>query len=145
MINKTQNVSFKQAIITPSIMNMKPVNVNKLDVAVELINKFFPQNDVFLGSNQQGELIYQIKKSEPLLALFDKEVLQKTKTNPAELAALINMCRIFKAIHNAAYDIKEQSMDFSTKNIDIMKRVEIARKIKNSLIEFNKKYPETKN
>ncbi len=141
MINKVNNISFKRAIPTPSLLNVNLTNTKRLDVAIELINKFFPQNDVFLGADETGELVYQIQKADPYINLFDMDVLTKTRTNPQELISLVNLCRVYKAAYNTIHNIKVPAERYKTQNINKMSSVDIAKCVKSSLEEFNKKYP----
>ena len=106
-MNKINNISFKRAAATPSLLNIEPSNAQKLDVAIEVINKYYPQNDVFLGADEKGELVYQIQKADPSIELFDTDVLTKTRTNPQELLSLINLARLYKTAYNTIHNIKE--------------------------------------
>lgn len=144
IMNKINNISFKRAAATPSLLNIEPSNAQKLDVAIEVINKYYPQNDVFLGADEKGELVYQIQKADPSIELFDTDVLTKTRTNPQELLSLINLARLYKTAYNTIHNIKEPVEKYKTKNIDRMTDLDIAKSINYSLLEFNKKYPPDK-
>ena len=143
-MNKINNISFKRAVAIPSFLNIKPSNAEKLDVAIEVINKYYPHNDVFLGADEKGELIYQIQKADPYVALFNADVLIKTRINPQELQSLVNLCKFYKATYNNIHNIKEPVEKYKTKNIDRMTDLDIAKSINYSLLEFNKKYPPEK-
>ena len=78
-------------------MNIKQSNAQKLDIAIEVINKYYPQNDVFLGADENGELVYQIQKADPYIELFNADVLMKTGINPQELQSLVYLCKLYKA------------------------------------------------
>ena len=143
-MNKVNNISFKRAAATPSFLNIKQSNAQKLDIAIEVINKYYPQNDVFLGADENGELVYQIQKADPYIELFNADVLMKTGINPQELQSLVYLCKLYKAAYNNIHDIKEPAERYKTKNIDKMTALDIAKSINYSLIEFNKKYPSEK-
>ena len=144
MINRLNNISFKQAIVTPSFVNLSDKNTKKLDIALEIINSYYPQNDVFLCSNEDGELVYHIKKNNSLLYLFNPDILKEANIDPLEFLKLLNICEGFKQVYNSIHNIKEPVMSFKTENIDNMKPVDIATQVNNSLLEFNKKYPPEK-
>ena len=149
MINKINNmsgnnISFKRVVPTPALLNMPQSNAEKLDMAIEMINKHYPQNDVFIGADDNGELVYQIQKADPSIELFNSDVLAKTKVNPQELATLLNLCKLYKAVYNRIHNIKEPVAKYKTNNIEKLSPQHIAMGIKYSLDEFNKKYPPEK-
>ena len=76
MINKINNtsgnnISFKRVVPTPALINLSKSNAEKLNVAIELINNYYPHNDVFIGADNKGELVYQIQKVDPSIELFN--------------------------------------------------------------------------
>ena len=149
MINKVNNmpgnnISFKRVAPMQSLLNLEPSNIDKLNVAFELINTYYPHNDVFVGADDNGELVYQIQKADPSIELFNSDVLAKTKVNPQELATLLNFCKLYKATYNRVHGIKIPAEKYTTTNIDKLSSINIAYAIKYSLDEFNKKYPPEK-
>ncbi len=149
MINKINNtsgnnISFKRVFTTTSLANIDLPDLKRLDAAIELINKYYPQNDVFLGADETGELVYQIQQADPYIELFNADVLAKTKIDPKELLSVLKLCRLYKDVHNKIYNIKEPAERFSTIRINELSSEYIAMGIKCALDEFNKKYPPEK-
>lgn len=142
MINKTNNISFKRVIIDDSIVKMKPQNITKLELTSQLCQEFFPKNDVFLMSNDEGELVYQVQRSNPLFHLLDPDILEKAGLAIEEMGALINASTAMKEFNNALYDKKQESLRDCTDNIDKLDSMEIAYQIKDTINEFNELYPE---
>lgn len=149
MINKINNtsgnnISFKRVVPTPALINLSKSNAEKLNVAIELINNYYPHNDVFIGADNKGELVYQIQKVDPSIELFNTDVLAKTRINPQELLILQNFCKFYKFTYNKVHGIKMPAEKYTMTNIDKLSSINIAYAIKYSLDEFNKKYPPEK-
>ena len=108
MINRTNNISFKRAIGLPSIYNMKPENMAKLDTTINVCNSFFPNNDVIFGADSNGELVYEVRKTFPLLNLMHPKVLENIKNIKIEdLSNLVLMAAAMKDAHNKLWNLKE--------------------------------------
>lgn len=145
MINKTNNVSFKGVVIDDSIYKMKPQNIRKLELTSQLCQQFFPKNDVFLMSNDKGELEYQVQRSNPLFHLLEPDILEKAGLALEEMGALINASIAMKEFDDTLYDKTDVNIRECTDNIDKLDPMEIAYQVRDTIIEFNEKYPEDVN
>lgn len=138
MINKTNNISFKGVYFDYSINNMKPENFEKLKLPAKMCTDLYPDTDVFLGSDNKGELIIRVQKGEPLVNLLDEDVIEAMKITPQELLALITAAIQAKYAHNSLWNIQEPYVMESTKNIEEMEPIEIAYKLNNIIKNFRK-------
>ena len=77
MINKLNNISFKGVYFLSNIYDINPENRVKVAKTVQKIDDMFPENDVFLGANQNGDLTVQVQKTNPLKYLLDPDVMEK--------------------------------------------------------------------
>lgn len=136
MINKINNISFKGVFFDQSINNMKPANFEKLKLPVKMCSELYPDTDVFMGSDNKGELFVRVQKGEPLLNLLDDEVLDVINVSPKELVALVTAAIQAKYAHNSLYNIKEPFVTDCTKNIDELESVEIAYKLNRLIKDF---------
>ena len=136
MINRTNNISFKRAIGLPSIYNMKPENMAKLDTTINVCNSFFPN----------GELVYEVRKTFPLLNLMHPKVLENIKNIKIEdLSNLVLMAAAMKDAHNKLWNLKEPFLRQKTDNIDNMDDLEIAYEVRDAVMDFNDLHPEDEN
>ena len=146
MINRTNNISFKRAIGLPSIYNMKPENMAKLDTTINVCNSFFPNNDVIFGADSNGELVYEVIKTFTLLNLMHPKVLENIKNIKIEdLSNLVLMAAAMKDAHNKLWNLKEPFLRQKTDNIDNMDDLEIAYEVRDAVMDFNDLHPEDEN
>lgn len=146
MINRTNNISFKRAIGLPSLYNMKPENMAKLDTTINVCNSFFPNNDVIFGADSNGELVYEVRKTFPLLNLLHPKVLENIKNIKIEdLYNLVLLAAAMKDAHNKLWNIKEPCIRQKTTNIDMMDDLEIAYEVRDAVMDFNDLHPEEEN
>lgn len=145
MIQKLNNISFKQLYMFPTIAAVSPENKPKVNTAIKMVGDFCYQNDVFLGSDEKGELIIQVQKSNPLVHLLDPEVANKIDLDPKDLLAMINIATSFQLQHMMVHNEKPQVVVEKTKGINHMDDSEVALKIKETIEAFNKKYQEPLN
>lgn len=146
-INNNNNISFKRTYGHPSIYNMKQKNREKLETTIAVCDTFFPQNDVILGADSNGELIYEVRKSFPLLTLLQPQVLESIKNiiSKEDLSKLVLMAAAMKDLHNKIWNIEEPSIQQKTTNIDNMDDLEIAYEVRDAVMDFNDLHPEDEN
>lgn len=142
MINKTNNVSFKRVIVDDSIVKMNPNNIKKLEISSELCQKYFPKNDVFLMADDSGELVYQVQRANPLFHLLEPDILEKAGLALDEMGAMINAVISLKIFDDALHNKTEPNIRNCTDNIDNLDAVDVAFQIRDTISEFNEKYPE---
>ncbi len=139
------NISFKQTVLHPSILTLKDENKKKLDTTFKMTNNLFPQNDVIFGADNQGELVYEVRKSNPMLMLLDKNICDAMHLTQQQLADLINFVTKYKAMHNYIYNIKEPFLRQKTENIDSLDSMDIAYKVRDAIMDFNDLHPDELN
>ncbi len=139
------NISFKQTILHPSIITLKDENKKKLDTAFKITNTMFPQNDVIFGVDREGELVFEVRKSNPMVLLLDKKVCEAMHMTQQQVANLINLVTRYKAMHNYIHNIKEPVLRQKTENIDSLDSMDIAYKVRDAIMDFNDLHPDELN
>ena len=107
MIQKTNNISFKSVFLFPSINNLAEQNRQKVDKGIKVTQDLFPQNDVFLGADEQGELTIQVQKTNPLKYLLEPDIAEHINLNPQEILALINVVTMLQASYDKLWNKKQ--------------------------------------
>ncbi len=145
MIQKTNNISFKSVFLFPSINNLAEQNRQKVDKGIKVTQDLFPQNDVFLGADEQGELTIQVQKTNPLKYLLEPDIAEHINLNPQEILALINVVTMLQASYDKLWNKKQPLLTDKTTHIDKMQDIEVIKKITDTVIDFNEKYQEPLN
>lgn len=145
MIQKTNNISFKSVFLFPSINNLAEQNHQKVDKGIKVTQDLFPQNDVFLGADEQGELTIQVQKINPLKYLLEPDIAEHIDLNPQEILALINVVTMLQASYDKLWNKKQPLLTDKTTHIDKMQDIEVIKKITDTVIDFNEKYQEPLN
>lgn len=145
MIQKTNNISFKSVFLFPSINNLAEQNRQKVDKGIKVTQDLFPQNDVFLGADEQGELTIQVQKINPLKYLLEPDIAEHINLNPQEILALINVVTMLQASYDKLWNKKQPLLTDKTTHIDKMQDIEVIKKITDTVIDFNEKYQEPLN
>ena len=149
MINKVSNmpanVSFKGVYFLPNITYMSKDNKLKTEVAAKLINKYFPQTDVFLGANNENDLTVLVQKKNMLVDLLDPEIIQHMDLSPKELVDMINLTTALTASHNSIWGKKIPMIQDKIEGLDSMTVSNIFEKIQKLAVNFNEKYADPKN
>ena len=145
MIQKTNNISFKSVFLFPSINNLAKQNRPKVDKGIKVTQDLFPQNDVFLGADEKGELTIQVQKANPLKYLLEPDVAEHINLRPQEILALINVVTMLQASYDKLWDKKQPLSTDKTIHIDKMQDIEVIKKITDTVIDFNEKYQEPLN
>lgn len=145
MINKVNNISFKSVLFDESIKKMKSENLEKLKMPIQMSKDLYPDTDVFLGSDDKGELVVRIQKGEPLFQLLDEEVVAAAKMSAMDLYYLITTVFEIKQARNNVWGIEEPYVIESTKGIDNMDSIEIAFHLNRLIKTFRELHPDEKN
>ncbi len=145
MIQKTNNISFKSVFLFPSINNLAEQNRQKVDKGIKVTQDLFPQNDVFLGADEKGELTIQVQRTNPLKYLLEPDVVECINLKPQDIFALINLAIIAQASHDKLWNKKQPLLTDKTDNINKMEDIEVIKKITDTVIDFNEKYKEPLN
>lgn len=145
MIKNVNNIAFKGVYLDKSIKNMKPENLEKLKMPVEMSEELHPDMDVFLSSDRRGELVMRVQDGEPLIELMDEEVGDAMKLKPAELFSLLSLMMDLKNTYNLVWNKEEPFAVDSTKNIDNMDSFDIATQLNSLIKNFKKVHPKKLN
>lgn len=139
------NISFKGTYLTESLVCMREKNMMKLDKTIEMCNSMYPANDIFLGSDETGELVVHVQKINPLMFLLEEDVLKNIKMSLEEAVSLIKITSALNAAHNACWNKQPPFAEEKIKNIDEMDSWEIAKNVAEVIDDFNTAYPPEKN
>lgn len=142
---KASNLSFKGVYFLPNVTYMSEDNKLKTEVAAKLINKYFPQTDVFLGADNENDLTVLVQKKNNLTYLLDPEVISNMEISPSELVSLINLSTSLGAVHNDIWGKKNPAAQEKIKGVDKMSPFNIFMELKDIVIHFNEKYEDPKN
>lgn len=145
MMKNLSNISFKSVYLFPSINNLSKENKPKVQDGIKMINKYFPENDVFLGSDENGELTIQIQKTNPLVHLLDPDVAQHINLSPKELVSMITAIVAMQEAHKNIWGEKTPTCSGKTTNMNSMSNADVVMLLKGSISEFNEKYKEPLN
>lgn len=145
MINKINNLSFKGVLFDESIKKMKTENVEKLKLPIQMSKDLYPDTDVFLGSDNKGELVVRIQKGEPLFQLLDEDVIAASKMSAMDLYYLITAVMEIKQARNNVWGIEEPYVIEAIKGIDNMDSIEIAHHLNSLIRTFRQVHPDEKN
>ncbi len=140
-----QNISFKGIFLFPTIEKVTPENRSKVDQGMRMAEQFFPNNDVFLGGTDKGELTIHVQKKNPLHYLLDPSVAQAINMPDEQIYAYVNDAIMMQMTHDELWGEKPPYQDDVTSGIDKMKPKDVVMKLHDVLTEFNQKYPETLN
>lgn len=145
MMKNLSNISFKSVYLFPSINNLSEENKPKVHDGIKMINKYFPENDVFLGSDEKGELTIQVQKTNPLVHLLDPDVAQHINLSPKELVSMITAIVAMQEAHKNIWGETTPTFNDRTKNLNSMSCGDVVMHIKNTILEFNEKYKDLSN
>ena len=99
----------------------------------------FPENDIFLGSDNNGDLTVQVQKTNPLKYLFDTKVMEKMNVSVEQLAALLNFNAATKTLNDFIWN-KKRPIEFKKiEDIEDLDIDDIAKKIQDTVSSFNQK------
>ncbi len=139
MINKiNNNISFKGVYFFPTINNMSEENKAKAGVFAKIAREAFPQNDIFLASDNNGELCMRVQKSNPLHLLMDTEIASMMGMTTIQLADLINLITAYKSAHNKIWGREEAYILDKTENINDMDAMDVSFQFCRIIDLFNK-------
>lgn len=110
-----------------------------------MINKYFPENDVFLGSDENGELTIQIQKTNPLVHLLDPDVAQHINLSPKELVSMITAIVAMQEAHKNIWGEKTPTYTDKTTHLNSMSSCDLIMHLKDTILEFNEKYKDLSN
>ena len=139
MINKISNVSFKGIYFLSNIQEIAPENQIKVAKTVQKIDEMFPENDIFLGSDNNGDLTVQVQKTNPLKYLFDTKVMEKMNVSVEQLAALLNFNAATKTLNDFIWNKKSPIEFKKIEDIEDLDIDDIAQKIQDTVSSFNQK------
>lgn len=139
MINKLNNISFKGVYFLSNIYDINPENRVKVAKTVQKIDDMFPENDVFLGANQNGDLTVQVQKTNPLKYLLDPDVMEKLDISFEQLVALLNFNSASKSLNDFIWDKKRPIAFEQIENVENLDIDDLAAKIQDTVSMFNQK------
>ena len=146
MINKiNNNISFKGVYLVPSINYLNETNKHKAGIFAKIAKQAFPQNDIFIGADKDGELCIRVQKSNPLHLLMDTEIAAKMNLTPIQLASLINFITDYNSAHNRLWGIHEPFMLDKTENINDMDMMDVSFQFCRVIDLFNQTHKELEN
>ena len=147
MINRINtNISFKKAYVDPAVeVYYSNENINKINNAAEMVDTLYPNLDVFFHADTENRVIYQIQKSEPLMALLDKDIFPRVNVKIEDLIALINFKILFNDIHNKLWNKKIPFMLETSEDLNNMDEMDLASEVHYSICNFNRMHPEEYN
>lgn len=145
MIDKTNNVSFKGIYYVPSIKYLSDKNKEKVQDFIIAANSHFPDNDIFLSSDESGQVYMRAQKANPLHKLADTEIAAKMNITLPQLVDLINLTSALQSAHNKVWDIKEPYALDATKNIDEMDSMDLTFQFCRTIDLFNKTHKDLEN
>ncbi len=145
MMKNLSNISFKSVYLFPSINNLSKENKPKVQDGIKMINKYFPENDVFLGSDENGELTIQIQKTNPLVHLLDPDVAQHINLSPKELVSMITAIVAMQEAHKNIWGEKTPTYTDKTTHLNSMSSCDLIMHLKDTILEFNEKYKDLSN
>lgn len=99
----------------------------------------FPENDVFLGANQNGDLTVQVQKTNPLKYLLDPDVMEKLDISFEQLVALLNFNSASKSLNDFIWDKKRPIAFEQIENVENLDIEDLAAKIQDTVSMFNQK------
>ena len=146
MLNKiNNNISFKGIYLYPNINNLNTENKAKASEFAKVARQAFPQNDIFLGADANGELFMRVQKTNPLHLLMDEEIAKKMNLTLRELAGLIDITTSYQAVHDEVWGIKRAYILDKTENINDMDTMDLSYQFFRTIDLFNKTHKEVEN
>ena len=146
MLNKVNNnISFKGVYFFPNINNMSDENKAKAGAFAKVAKQAFPQNDIFLASDNTGELYMRVHKANPLRLLLDQEIAAMMGMTTIQLAELINLVIAYKSAHDELWGKEDPYVVDKTENINDMDAMDISFQFCRIIDLFNKTHRDIAN
>ena len=143
--NIKSNFSFKGVYLYPNINNLSDKNKQKANEFIKIAQKTFPQNDIFLCTDESGEIQMRAQKSNPLHLLVDSEVASQMKMSLTELVSLINFTEYFKSAHDKLWNKEEPYVLDQTTNIDYLDSTDLTYQFCKTIELFNQTHKDIEN
>ena len=109
----------------------------KLEMGVDFVNKFYPQNDVFFLADEENKLSMQIENVDNLTWLFDDEILPQTGFSHKDISNFIYLKSLGKVINQQIHGTPIPMIIKPLDNIGDLNILEFLDSVKTSIDEFN--------